>query len=317
MSRKNGIRSWVSLVVWVSLAVRLSAEEPREVFRRFLDRITHDSPVSGEFLIRGQWDKEAHNRYLAAAKAAAVNQGGLIPAADRVEGRYRWAWDGQREMLESRSDNVHNFKSFFLSPDSLLDGMVPGNYNLGRPRKPYPVRPASFYFHAGGYEWTDVDERDTIELETGVPDDLPAETISLLIRFAVRSVEQPQQVRLFVRRDDYRPLGRDVYINDKLFSRVRVSDFQSHQDGRAFPQKGIMEIFDPTTDNDVMQTIQMRTVRIDFPSTKQELQSAFAMPLPEGTEIYDLLLNRKLILRSIVDAQEVMQPDSVGWVPME
>jgi hypothetical protein len=283
--------------------------EAAALFARFLARQTADAPVAGEFEVRGVISQQALAAHVAAVKGDAARRGlGVVAPAPNPFLHCRWAWDGTREMLDSL-DGSTVFEAFFSTPDTLLEGVVERNYNLGAPKAPYPVRPASFYFLLGTRSWEQVAQEARVEFDDAGPP--PVDTRGLRIVLPVG------RVRLFIREADFRLQGHELFLNEKMFHRLQITRFASGADGRAFPELAKLEVFDPNS-GDVIRTDELHATRILFPSGKAELAAAFAMQIPAKSEIHDLLLNKELVLNTDTPALDVINGDSNReWTSME
>lgn len=279
------------------------------LLKQFLERQVADTPVAGEFRVQGKISEQALTEHVKAARADAAQKGmGLITPIRDPHLQCRWAWDGKREMLES-SPESNVFETFLSTPDGFLQGMIERNYNLTAPKPPYPVRPASFYFLMGVRPWADIAaEAKPISNDDGPhPDGTRALRLMLEAGF----------VRLFIREADYRIQGHELFLGEKLFHRMRIDSFTSNSDGRSFPASATLEVFHPTT-GDLLRSDELTSIRTLFPTGEAELQRAFALDLPAGASVHDLLLNKKLSIQTATPAQKVMTGEvDRPWLPME
>jgi len=83
-------------------------------------------------------------------------------------------------------------------------------------------------------------------------------------------------------------------------------------EGRVFPSRATLTIYDMVSGRPAQIEV-LTALQINSPSTKAELDAAFAMSLPKGVVIYDRTLGRKTTLDRPTTVEEIVS----GKLPFE
>ncbi len=264
------------------VADRSDADVARQLFQRFLERLQDDVPVAGEFEIK---------------RTPAKGLGRGLPQQDRLL-RCRWAWDRDRKMLEGLPES-NLFEHFLSTRRALLLGMGPKNYNLSGPKHAYPLCPSGFYFLVGLVPWFD-HANDEVRLVESDADTPPGTKV-------VRVQLRPKgHVHLFIRERDGRHLGHDTFWEGQVFHRLRISKLMNYSDGRAFPSSARLQTF-LSKGPDPAFTDELRTIHLQFPRGKEQVEAAFATEIPAGSEIHDLERNTHVTRKSATQASDIIE----------
>jgi hypothetical protein len=271
---------------------KVSTDEAKRLFHRFLDRLKDDAPVTGEFEIK---------------RTSMPGWGKGMPQRNRLL-RCRWSWEPDREMLEGLPES-NVFEHFLSTRTAFLQAMGPLNYNISKPNDPASFRPASFYFLFGGSSWFSMANAD-VSLVASDADTPPSTKV---LRVNVRH----GYAHLFIREPDARHLGHDTFLEDKLFHRLRISKLVTFSDGRAFPFAAKLESYRGTKHRELFFTDELRTIRVQFPRGAEQIQAAFATDLPAGSQIHDNERNTHITLRSVTSAIRVIPAAGSSLQPGE
>lgn len=261
---------------------RVSNDEAKRLFHRFLDRLKDDAPVTGEFEIK---------------RTARPGWGQGISQPDRLL-RCRWSWEPDREMLEGLPES-NVFEHFLSTRAAFLLGVAPLNYNISKPKDPASFRPASFYFLFGGSSWFSMANAEVALVDRDA--DTPPST--RVLRVNVRH----GYAHLFIREPDARHLGHDTFLEGKLFHRLRISKLMTFSDGRAFPFAATLENYRGTKHRELFFTDELRTIRVQFPRGAEQIQAAFATDIPAGSQIHDNERDIHVTLRSATPAIHIIE----------
>lgn len=310
MTRSIG---WIVGLVWFAFGMpaRAAAVDADTLARRFLDHMNSIAPVAGTFEVVNvqdpQWLEASHERIrdYHATKKQTVAFG---PDTPRL--RCEWAWDQTREVLKTL-DGSNVWRDFFNTTEASLEGVEPKNYNLDKPQRFVIDRPAIFYIFAAFKPWPRVFENASLSVEAAPPGS-PAGSIVLVAR------SSDHEIRLLI--DEAKGILHqcDLQAGGKPYSHLVIERLERGPDDRVYPSKAHLTIFDPQSGRP-FQEKTLTAERIIFPTSRSEIDAAFAMTLPAGAVIHDRPLNQRVTLSRPTSAQAVLEgqvpPDPVEVTP--
>ena len=294
--------------------VTFAQDDADALAQRFLAHMKANVPVAGEFEIYRESDAESYKRRQESAAQMKFEGRGAVKVTVPPRtglGRYRWAWDGVREMTEALTDGKSDRKdvilSFFNSPEGqLITRNAAGYYRLAEAGKVSDYRPGSFYsLYGGGIPWPEF-LKDMSFSTTPAEGASPVGTVWLIAR------NDGLELRLLVERETgvmHRMVG---YWESDKYVEVTIDAFERGKDHRLFPRRARIEVFAPDSPGRPSHTETLNAKRIDFPSPGEETHRALTLILPKGATVFDRVLNRQIVLSADTPARTVVERGDFG-----
>jgi hypothetical protein len=94
-----------------------------DVARQFVSRQYEMTPVTGEFVVNGTSRQDPK-------RTAELAAAGWTPAPSERVLKCRWAFDRNREVLNTLDGSSGVFRRFYLGPSGLIEGDSPKSYHL-------------------------------------------------------------------------------------------------------------------------------------------------------------------------------------------
>lgn len=288
------LRQILPLVLTLSPGAAMAEGSGDALARKFLDHMAGVAPVAGRFRVAVAFDPEVE-----AQRRADMTEWGKANAMNIEFGPEsptlvcEWGWDGSDEALRTL-DGSNVFRDFYRTPEALLRGMAPKNYNLTRPDRVPEWRPGSFYLLAGDIPWG--------EFLAGcefVREDAPAGSPAGSARLVARS--SGRETRLVLDEASGRLLGHEIDLGGEPYSRLQIDRFASSPGGRVFPAEARLTI---SLRGRPHQFVTLTADRVVFEAA--EARELMGLVLPKGTLVHDRVLGRVLPIRADTPAELVL-----------
>lgn len=302
--------SWRNLAIMTVVSMTASAHaqspesEAKTLAKRFLDHMAADVPVAGTFELKTAFDlawlREVQRRDREAAAAKGLGVSFQTDSPLRV---CNWAWDGSRELL-STLPGSNTWETFYRTEEAYLRGIEPRNFNLDKPSLSPGSSPASFYLLLGRRPWDAVFAESEQPATEPAPDGTPPGSVTLVLR------SPRDEVRLLIDRHQGTLHQYQWSLAGKPLARLDVAELKRSTGHRVFPVKATLTLLNTETGSPI-KTDTLTALDLRFPVTPQELSAAFALSLPPGAAIHDLMLNRVTVLERSTPLQEIV----AGTVP--
>ena len=187
--------------------------------------------------------------------------------------------------------------------------MAPDNFNLDKAGRAAAVRPATFYYLCGVTPWASLFEDCKFE-RRDAPIGAPAGSATLV---ATSKNGAPHEIEVHILLDERGGLlhGYESFERGKPISQLSIAALARNPDGRVFPSRATYTINDPQSGRP-FQVEVLAAIKVTFPSTKAELDAAFAMSLPKGVRIYDRVLNHKITLSRPTPVKDILSGNLPG-----
>jgi hypothetical protein len=297
------------VLVWAVLTESVGAQdrdEAQALVQRFIAHLNANTPIAGEFEIRGVFDAAVYERHL--QDVAKINQEKMkngaryIPEPDNRRLLCRWAFDRNREMLETLAGSNNVFKTFYLDRETMIEGFEQKVYNLEKPKDLATRRPASFYFLGGAARFTELlPEYQSFAL-SAAPQGAPEGMVTL----TARKPSTKKELRLIIHRETCVLFEASLFVDSKPAWRLRIDELARGPDHRVFPKSAELIGYLPPYYDRPFRTETLQAKRIVFAQTQTEAEQSFALSLPKGASIADRMLNRSVTLEKPTSVQEVL-----------
>jgi hypothetical protein len=270
------------------------------IVNKFLRHMEDNQPIAGVFEIEQKLDPviTAQQRRRAQAEVASRGQKVKSEPTDRLL-ECRWAWDGTREMVETLAGSRNIETNFYRNREGFLLGLGNRKFNLDVSRANAPEwRPGSFYHFPGNSTWRSLLSNCKFTSEAA-PDGRRGSTILTATRPGLTA-------RLTLDKDSGSLYSYKLDIDGKPYARLAILELSRGRDQRVFPSRATLQLYVPSHPDRPQLSARLNATRVVFPSSRTELDAAFEMKLPAGTEIFDTALNRLTVLEAPMSAEDAI-----------
>lgn len=304
----------VSILVYgQSVCIAGSVEVVRD---SLVQHLRKSYPVTGKFRLIADADGAMQDALLSDAKRTAKEKGlELVKQPLHTDVHFRWSWDGSRELFEPLPGG-NLWKAFYKDQTALLDGNHEKNFNLVPPKDPYPIRPLNFYFMVAPRTLVDdLESKDTV-VSAGEKDltRLVDPKFSNRHPITLKCATERGDTTIVVGTTPIALLAAEYWSGGHVTRRLIIHELKETEDGKAFPVKAEMELYLAGSDKQ-FKRMKMDADSVAFPVVKEDIEAAMNYVLPQGTEIYDRMLNRVSVLSSPTSAAEIIH-GAIPSVPL-
>ena len=271
-------KSISAVILTIVMATFSYAQDADSFAKRFVDELYRNTPVAGVFQI----DETVFEAGKPPRIKESIPRDNVIrkPVPDNVTLKLRWAISSDRELLETLPGTIGSEHCFYYEKGKLLEGASIRSMNI-TDKNPMPVLcPSSFTFrHGGGRNWKELLAKPDIPCSLrseGVHHELTVKSSNSIV------------YRLNISKDDLSLQNAVGLLNEEEIWRLVIHQYIVRGDNR-FPASASIEIRKPKT-GEIMRKRELKTLRVDFPKSKDAIDKAFELIVPKGTLVADRVL---------------------------
>jgi hypothetical protein len=323
---KNSVFCTVTGTVLLFFAASLVNAQEREqgeaLRQRFIAHLKANTPVAGEFEVHSIGDPESYARHLEEIdklNKARGNKGSIqvVPEASDQLLICRWAYDVDREMLETLPGSKNIYKTFYMDRESLVDGFegngINRSFNITKPRDIPTYRPANFYFLSGAVRFTEaLSTYEMLRVDQPAPG-APNGTVLLICS----SPKQKLELRLLLESKTCVLHGAELVYDSRPGWQLKIHELVEGPGQRVFPARAELIHYPLKGGDRPDKIVKMAAKKITFPQSAEETSSAFRLEIPKGAVVADRTLNQGTILDQPTAAQAMLAQPLPSSRPME